>query len=151
MQVNGLVQGALFFGLAVCASYTDIKKQEIPPLIWSMVALISLLDFKPVHLFGILTAFPLLIIAVWIAPDRIGGGDIKYVAAMGLVLGLQATNYALILGLTLQIFVFVVIFLYRNIKKQETRNYSLPLAPCLSVGFLVVYFMKLGGFIHAFI
>lgn len=151
MQVNNMVQGVLFLGLTVCASYTDIRKREIPPLIWSMVALISLLDFKLVHLFGILAAIPLLIIAVWIAPGRLGGGDIKYVAAMGLVLGLQATNYALILGLTLQILVFVIISLYRNKKKQETKNYSLPLAPCLSVGFVVVYFMKLGGFIHAFI
>ena len=151
MQVNSLVQGVLFFCLAVCAGYTDIKKREIPPLIWSMMALISLLNFKPVHLFGILAAFPLLIIAVWIAPGRLGGGDIKYVAAMGLVLGLQATNYAMILGLTLQILIFVIIFSYRKIKKQETKNYSLPLAPCLSVGFVGVYFMKLGGFIHAFI
>ena len=146
-----MVQGVLFFCLAVCAGYTDIRKREIPPLIWSMVAFISLLDFKPVHLFGIMAAFPLLVIAVWIAPGRLGGGDIKYVAATGLVLGLQETNYALILGLTLQTLLFVIIFLYRNMKKQETRNFSLPLAPCLSVGFLVVYFMKLGGFIHAFI
>lgn len=151
MQANSMVQGVLFICLMVGASYMDIKKRVIPPIIWSLVALISVLDFRMLHLLGILAAFPLLVIAVWIAPNRLGGGDIKLVAATGLVLGLQATNFAVIVGLSIQIFVFVIISLLRKMKKQEVRNLSLPLAPCLSLGFLVIYFMKAGGFIHEFI
>lgn len=104
-----------------------------------------------VHLLGILAALPLLIIAVWIAPNRLGGGDIKLVAATGLVLGLQETNFALIVGLSLQILVFAIVLILRKMKKQEVRDLSLPLAPCLSLGFLVIYIMKIGGFIHEFI
>jgi leader peptidase (prepilin peptidase)/N-methyltransferase len=151
MQVNSIVQGVLFICLMIGASYLDIRTREIPPIIWSLVALISVLDFRTVHLLGILAALPLLIIAVWIAPNRLGGGDIKLVAATGLVLGLQETNFAVIVGLSLQILIFAIVLILRKMKKQEVRDLSLPLAPCLSLGFLVVYFMKLGGFIHEFI
>ena len=84
MQVNSIVQAVLFFCLMGCAAYTDIRKREIPPIIWGSVAIISLLDYQAVHLLGILAAFPLFIIAVWIAPNRLGGGDIKLVAVTGL-------------------------------------------------------------------
>lgn len=151
MQVNSIVQGVLFFCLMIGASYIDIRKREIPPIIWSLVALISALDFRMAHLLGILAALPLLIIAVWIAPNRLGGGDIKLVAATGLVLGLQETNFALIVGFSLQILVSATVSILRKMKKKEVRELSLPLAPCLSLGFLIIYIMKIGGVIHEFI
>jgi leader peptidase (prepilin peptidase) / N-methyltransferase len=151
MQVNSIVQAVLFFCLMVYAAYKDISKREIPPFIWISVSLISLIDFNPVHLSGILAALPLLIIAVWIAPNRLGGGDIKFAGAAGLVLGLQETNLGMIIGLTLQVCVFITYALYKKIKKEEAKNLSMPLAPCLSIGFLAIYFMKLGGIIHEFV
>lgn len=151
MQVNSIVQAVLFFCLMVGAACIDIRKREIPPPIWISVALVSALDFKPVHLLGILAALPLLIIATWIAPNRLGGGDIKFVAAAGLVLGLQVTNYGVIIGLTLQVLIFIAYALLKKMKQKEVRNCSMPLAPCLVIGFLGVYLMKLGGIIHEFI
>lgn len=151
MQVNSIVQAVLFFCLMVCAAYTDIRKHEIPPMIWNSVAIISIFDFQAAHLLGILAALPLFMIAVWIAPNRLGGGDIKLVAATGLVLGLQPTNYGIIIGLTLQVIVFCIYALIKRFNKQEARNISLPLAPCLAIGFLTIYFMKIGGIIHEFI
>jgi leader peptidase (prepilin peptidase)/N-methyltransferase len=151
MQVNTTLQAVLFICLMAGASWLDIQKREIPPFIWSLVACISFLDFRPIHFMGILAAVPLLIIAVWIAPNRLGGGDIKLVAATGLVLGLQATNFAVILGLSLQVLVFAVTSIVRNIKKQKVKEISMPLAPCLSLGFISIYILKLGGVIHEFI
>lgn len=151
MQVNSIVQAVLFFCLMVCAAYIDIKKRELPPPIWISVVLVSVLDFKPVQILGILAALPLLIIATWIAPNRLGGGDIKFVAATGLMLGLQVTNYGVIIGLTLQVLIFIAYALLKKMKQKEVRNCSMPLAPCLAIGFLAVYLMKLGGIIHEFI
>lgn len=151
MQANSIAQAVLFFCLMVYAAYKDIRKREIPPFIWISLSLISIIDFKLINIFGILAALPLLFIAVWIAPDRLGGGDIKFVGAAGLVLGLQKTNLGMIIGLTLQVCVFITYSLYKKIKKEEARNLSMPLAPCLSIGFLVIYFMKLGGIIHELI
>ena len=151
MQVNSIVQAVLFFYLMICAACIDIKKREIPQPIWILVALVSVFDFKPVHLLGILAALPLLIIATWIAPNRLGGGDIKFVAAAGLVLGMQVTNYGVIIGLTLQVIIFIAYALLNKMKQKEVRNCSMPLAPCLALGFCAVYLMKLGGIIHEFI
>ena len=151
MQGNSIVQVVLFFCLMICAAYIDIRKREIPPPIWISVAAVSFLDFRIKNLLGILAALPLLIIAAWIAPNRLGGGDIKFAAAAGLVLGLQVTNYGVIIGLTLQVLIFIAYALLKKMKKQEVRNYSMPLAPCLAIGFLAVYLMKLGGILHEFI
>ncbi|HKM33825.1 MAG TPA: A24 family peptidase [Lachnospiraceae bacterium] len=146
-----ILQAVLFVCLLAGAVWQDLQKREIPPFIWSLIACISFLDFRPSHLMGILAAVPLLVIATWIAPNRLGGGDIKLVAATGLVLGLQATNFAVIVGLSLQILVFAVFSFIHKIKKQERKELSMPLAPCLSLGFISIYILKLGGFIHEFI
>jgi len=134
-----IIQAILLLILLLSASYTDIKKREISPAICIMIALISFLDFKVANLFGFLSALPLLIIAGFISPNRLGGGDIKLVAATGLVLGITRTNFALILGLLIQILVFILVGFIKKIKGQEVRGFSLPLAPCLSLGFLVIY------------
>lgn len=151
MQVNPMLQAVLFVCLMAGASWYDVRKREIPPFICWLVAGISLLNFRPIHIMGILAAVPLLIIAVWIAPNRLGGGDIKLVAATGLVLGLQATNMAVILGLSLQVLVFITFSFIQKMRKQERKDLSLPLAPCLSLGFISIYILKLGGIIHEFI
>jgi pilus assembly protein CpaB len=144
VQSSSIVQAVLFFCLMGYAAATDIRKREIPPFIWILVAFLSLLDFRVVHLLGILAALPLLMVAVWGEPDRLGGGDIKFVAATGLVLGLQGTYYGIIIGLTLQVVIFGSYVLMTKKKRQEARNLSLPLAPCLAIGFSIIYFIKTG-------
>lgn len=146
-----ILQAVLFVCLLAGAVWQDLQKREIPPFIWSLIACISFLDFRPSHLMGILAAVPLLVIATWIAPNRLGGGDIKLVAATGLVLGLQATNHAVIVGLSLQILVFTAFSFIHKINKQERKEISMPLAPCLSLGFISIYILKIGGLIHEFI
>lgn len=145
MQVNSIVKAVLFFCVMLWAAYIDIRKKEIPPYICISTAALSVLDFKVINLLGILAALPLFIIARWIAPERLGGGDIKFTAAVGLILGLQMTNCGLIIGFTLQVLIFISYALVKGMKKQEALNHSMPLAPCLAVGFLVAYLMKLGG------
>lgn len=151
MQINILIQAIAFVSLMVYATVWDIKRREIPPLVWVMIIFIAFLDFHVIRLLGILATVPLVIIAVWIAPNRLGGGDIKLVGATGLLLGLQATNFAMIIGLILQIIIFLVMVCIKKMKKQEFKGIAYPLAPCLAVGFLVVYFMKVGGIFYAFI
>ena len=146
-----ILQAVLFVCLLAGAVWQDLQKREIPPFIWSLIACISFLDFRPSHLMGILAAVPLLVIATWIAPNRLGGGDIKLVAATGLVLGLQATNLAVIVGLSLQILVFTAFSFIHKINKQERKEISMPLTPCLSLGFISIYILKIGGHIHEFI
>lgn len=140
MQVNSIVQGVLFFCLMIYATFIDVKKREIPPYIWILVAIISLLDFKSVHLLGILAALPLLFSALY-DPDGIGGGDIKLTAAAGLVIGFWKAVIGLFFGLILVLIYHVLTNgLYKQEIKIKCRD-SYPLAPFLGVGFISVYFI----------
>ena len=93
-----LLQGGFFAALLGAASAWDIKKRIIPDGICLGVALTGLLTFEPIRLFGILAAVPFLLAAL--IRDGMGGGDIKRMAAAGLVLGLQKGIAAIIMGLT---------------------------------------------------
>jgi len=144
MVVSSILQALLFICLLIGASYFDLKKREIPPFACIGIVITALFDFQVINLFGILAALPFFI-AAYMYPNKMGGGDIKLVAATGLVLGFQATNYGVIIGLS----VLVIAYLFYKAFKIATKKQgvkSLPLAPFLSLGFLVVYFMKLGGF-----
>jgi leader peptidase (prepilin peptidase)/N-methyltransferase len=140
MQVSSIVQMVLFFCLMVCAVYTDIKKREIPMAIWSSMALISLIDFKVVNLLGILAALPLLIAAT-MSPTGIGGGDIKLVAGVGLVIGFWKALIGMTTGLCLVIIYHGALkLIYRIFSKVYGRR-AYPLAPFLAMGYLCIYFL----------
>ena len=150
MQVNSIIQEVLFFCLMIIASYIDLKKREIPPFVWVSVGLTALLDFKAVNLIGILASLPFVIVAMKY-PNKMGGGDIKLVASTGLVLGLQNTNYGIIIGFTVLVIYFYVYKAIKRVRNEEVEDFPLPLAPFLTLGFFAIYFMKLGGFIYEFI
>ena len=121
----------LFISLLAIASYTDLKKREIPNGISVAIGVLSLLNF---HIFGILAALPFFIAAV-LEPNKMGGGDIKLTAAVGLNLGFFQTLLGAVLGLALSLIFYVL---------SGRKNKAMPLAPFLSIGFVVT---MLGGFI----
>ena len=140
MPGSSSVQAVLFFCLMGCAVCTDIKKREIPTAIWSSVALISLIDFNAVHLFGILATLPLLFAAM-ISPSGIGGGDIKLVAAVGLVIGFWKALIGMAIGLSLVIIYHGAVKLIYRIPSNEYGRRAYPLAPFLALGYAGVYFL----------
>ncbi|MBZ2175619.1 prepilin peptidase [Schnuerera sp. xch1] len=133
----------MFFSfLLMAASYTDIKKREIPDTICVLIALIGLLRFSLVNLFGIVIAIPFLLGAV-LKENSIGGGDIKLTASAGMVLGFWKGIYGLIIGLSLLILFYLRFILISKIeKKQVARNFPMPLAPFLGIGFMIIYFIN---------
>ena len=74
----------------------------------------------------------------------IGGGDVKLVAACGLVLGLPAALAGTILGLSLLLlFHCAASAISVFYKKKAAAVY--PLAPCLALGYMAAYYLKSGG------
>ena len=123
------------------ASYTDIKRREIPDIICIYIALIGLLRFNIVNLFGIFVALPFLVAAM-LVENSIGGGDIKLTASAGMVLGFWKGIYGLILGLSFLVLFYLLLILGSKIRKRQVvRNLSLPLAPFLGIGFMIIYFI----------
>ena len=104
------------------------------------MALISLIDFKVVHLFGILAALPLLFAAM-MSPSGIGGGDIKLVATVGLIIGFWKALIGMAFGLSLVIFFHGALKLIYRITSKEYGRRAYPLAPFLALGYICVYFV----------
>lgn len=132
------IQGGIFFALLLLASIFDIKKRIIPDIICLFIAFTGLIYFEPVKLFGILAALPLLIVALlW---GGMGGGDIKLMAASGIVLGFTGSIAAMIIGLTAMLLFYVFHVMAQRLRRRECPK-AYPLAPFLSLGCLAAYFL----------
>ena len=141
--MNIIIQAILLTALLTYAAITDCKKREIPDALCLGVSFLSLLDFHLGNLLGLGIALILWLAAVYIAPDKLGGGDIKLCAAVGIVIGFTATTYGIIMGFGIVSLVWLAMLLFKT--KQEVEKYSLPLAPFLGLGFLITYFIEIGG------
>lgn len=139
-----LFKGMLFTLLLFIASFHDIRTREIPN--WLPIALIGsgLLQFQPIQaLLGLVAAgLPYLLAAV-VTDEKIGGGDIKLMAACGFVLGPLGGMMQSIIGLT-----FVLLFAIGVAFRSGIRNAkqtALPLVPFLAAGgllsFLLLYLL----------
>ncbi len=124
----------LFAILLLIATYTDLKKREIPDKLSIAIVVLALFDFHPL---GLLSALPFLVAAM-INPEGIGGGDIKLTAAVGLYLGFSKTLVGVVLALILSIITYWVLCIGKQ--KQEVSK-AMPLAPFLTIGFLAVTFI----------
>jgi len=142
MQASSILQGVLFSFLLLAASYKDIKRREIPDTICVLLVLTGFLKFSFQNLLGIFVALPFLIAAMF-KEKSIGGGDIKLTAVVGFVLGFWKGIYGLIIGLTLLILFYIMLRISSIIrKKQVAKSISMPLAPFLGIGFLIIYFIN---------
>lgn len=136
------MQGGIFIALLLSASIIDIQKRIIPDTICLFIAFTGLLCFEPVKLFGVLAALPLLIAGLlW---GGMGGGDIKLMAASGIVLGFTGGIVAMIIGLTAMLLFYAVYAIVQRLRGRECPK-AYPLAPFLSIGCIAAYFMNTGG------
>lgn len=126
------VQAIVFLLLLLAASVTDLKKRVVPDLLCMLIALSAAISFRPEQLWGIFIAIPFLLAAVFCG--GMGGGDIKLMAAAGLVLGLSAGIFATIVGLSLVLAYSVIV---KICKKPQVI--AVPLVPFLSVGCVAGY------------
>lgn len=131
-QIPALMQIILFAALLLAAAWIDYQEHIIPDILNLGIALSALLCFRPANLWGLLAAVPFLVAAMG---GGMGGGDVKMVAACGLVLGFWDTIFGCIIGLLLMLCSCLVIS--GGLWGKEAR----PMAPFLSAGFLAAYFL----------
>lgn len=132
-----LLQGGLFTALLIAASVCDAKKQLIPDRICIGIALTGLLTFTPEKLLGLITAVIFFGIALWLG--GLDGGDIKFTAAVGLVLGFHKSMVGIIFGFTAMLLFHAIYTLIQKAYGGDVRK-SYPLAPFFSLGCLTAYF-----------
>lgn len=137
-QLMLLVQGDFFAVLLLAASVFDIRKQIIPDSICLGIAMTVLFDFEPVKLAGLFASVLFFLAAL--ALGGMGGGDVKLMAAAGLVLGFSKSIAAAVIGLTaLLVFHAGNIIIQKLCGRDAPKSY--PLAPFLSLGCLAAYFL----------
>ncbi len=150
---GGAVQAVLFCLLLLAASLWDIHMRTIPDALSLLILLTGLFECVPDKLPGALIGLPMLggaLLADYVKIGGIGGGDVKLTTACGVVLGFYAGTTGLCLGLGAFYLAYRVLILHCQIKRQIPPDFTLtaiPMAPFLSVGFIAVYFLDLGGFI----
>lgn len=141
VSVN-LLKGILLTDLFLFASVSDFRERKVPDAIAVMIALLGFISVSGSNLLwnavtGI-SAFGFFFLAAVISRNRIGGADVKFIAASMFVCGLNDGLAGLILGL----FLSVIGTAIRN-KETKSKDKTMPMIPYLSVGFLTAF--MIGG------
>lgn len=132
--MNGSVmQFAAISVLLGIVSYMDIKTREIPNWISVIVALTAIINFRLENLWGIIVA--VIFFSVALATGKIGGGDVKLIAALSIVCGLWG-SFALLLFAQIAMLIFYAgNYIFRKIN-GKTAEKSLPFVPFIFIGYL---------------
>ena len=139
-----LLKGVLLTTVFLFASFSDIQERSVPDWVSIVIALTGLISVSGSKLLwnavAGAAAFGFFFLAAIFSKNKIGGADVKFIAACMFVCGVSEGTAGLILGLMLS----VVGTLIRN-KKNRSKDKTLPMIPYLSVGFLTAY--MIGGLI----
>ncbi|WP_445321975.1 prepilin peptidase [Paenibacillus sp. FSL L8-0494] len=111
-------------------SYTDIRTRRIPnKIIHPLLILIFVIRMFDVQFyFGLIPAL-IFTILFFVNSNAIGAGDIKLIALIGLVLGLENTLFV-IMGMSIS----AMLYLIFRLLKDRVNVKSIPLAPFLTFG-----------------
>lgn len=135
-----LLKGLLLTLLLASASFQDVKTRRIPDSLSVAITAVGFIHFSPLFSLSgmLLTGLPYLFAAV-ISKGKLGGGDIKLMAACGFVLGPIGGTMQSIIGLTLVLFTAAGVSIKSGY--QSAKQTSLPLAPFLSAGGLFAFIL----------
>ncbi len=137
-----LLKGILLSDTFLFASISDYRIRKVPDWVSVIVALLGIISVSGSNLLwnavtGI-AAFGFFFLAAIISKNKIGGADVKFIAACMFVCGLSVGLAGLIFGLLLS----VIGTLIRN-RKTKSKDKTMPMIPYLSVGFLTAF--MIGG------
>ena len=136
-----IIKGVFLLLALFYAAVQDIQTREVDDSVSIIIAMTALIQFDPTKaiymlLGAIATALPLFIAAV-IKPGKLGGADVKIMAASGFLLGTEKGMIALMAGLLLAV---ICIPFYRTIKKRPGKA-AFALVPFLAAGIFAAFLL----------
>jgi len=151
VSVLSLLQIALLIVLSYIAMVIDINTKRIPNgLILIMLAgwlltTIPMVFFDTENgirmlidsIYGLLLGGGLFLLVYLLSRKGLGGGDVKFMSAAGLYLGLSGTIPAILLGTTIAALTGLILILLKRITRKDT----IPLAPFLFIGIIITVFL----------
>ena len=132
-MIGFVVQFAAIITLLGVDSVLDIKTREIPDWISGAIVLTAFLNFDARNLWGLIVAVVFFTVALF--TGKIGGGDVKLIAALSVVCGLWG-SFALLLFAQIAMLIFYTIKFIIKLK-DKTADKALPFVPFIFIGYLV--------------
>lgn len=132
-MIGYVVQFAAISILLGIGSVKDIITREIPDWISVFVALFAVINFRPENLWGLVVAAIFFVTAL--VTGKIGGGDVKLVAALSVVCGLWC-SFALLLFAQITMLIFYAGNYFFFKLNGKTADKSLPFVPFIFIGYL---------------
>ncbi len=133
-MIGSVMQFAAISILLCIGSYEDIKTREIPNWISVGVLISAFFHFNIQNLWGIIVA--VIFFSVALATGKIGGGDVKLIAALSIVCGLWGSFALLLFAQTSMLIFYAGNCIFRKIN-GKTADKSLPFVPFIFIGYLV--------------
>ena len=133
-MIGSVMQFAAISILLGIGSYMDIKTREIPNWISVIVAMTAVINFRLDNLWGLIVA--VIFFSVALATGKIGGGDVKLIAALSVVCGLWG-SFALLLFAQISMLIFYGVSVVVQKLRGRTADKSLPFVPFIFIGYLV--------------
>ena len=122
-MIGSVMQFAAISILLGIGTFLDIKTREIPNWISVIVAMTAVINFRLDNLWGLIVA--VIFFSVALATRKIGGGDVKLIAALSVVCGLWG-SFALLLFAQIAMLIFYAgNYIFRKIN-GKTAEKSLP-------------------------
>lgn len=118
----------LLCGVLIVAGAIDLATYEIPDCLHLFIAMAGLINFQPLPAFLGFLLVPLPFLIAALKTEKIGGGDVKLMAASGFALGVTGGIWMMIWGLTAAL-------LWNHVYRRGQK--SLPLAPFLAFGCVI--------------
>lgn len=134
-----IIKGFFYILILIYSSYEDYRTKTILDKVHLGILILGMFQssLAPGIAGFICVPIPFLM-TVFMKGGGIGGGDVKFMAANGFMLGMKGGFIASVIGLILAIAVNSIIY---KIKGKD-KNISFPLAPYLSVGCFLVYLIQ---------
>lgn len=133
-MIGSVVQFSAISILLGIGSVMDIKTREIPNWISVFIAATAVINFQLENLWGIIVA--VIFFSVALATGKIGGGDVKLIAALSIVCGLWG-SFSLLLFAQISMLIFYAGNLFFCKINGKTASKSLPFVPFIFIGYLV--------------
>ena len=133
-MIGSVMQFAAISILLCIGSYMDIKTREIPNWISVGVLISAIFHFNIQNLWGIIVA--VIFFSVALATGKIGGGDVKLIAAMSMVCGLWGSFTLLLFAQISMLIFYAGNYIFRKIN-GGTASKSLPFVPFITFGYVL--------------
>ena len=134
-KVRQMIKEMLILIILLSAAITDIRRKEVPVIYQVLLLCLVPFCFSIENIWGVLISVPFFIAAV--VTGKIGGGDFKIIALLGILIGLSEIFWTVVIG--------CVIFIISSLtigKCKGKKNTMYPFIPSLTAGYIITLILE---------